>query len=149
MSTYTQILYQIVFSTKNRKRCLNKQEDRDELFKYIHGILKNKNCHLYRINGVSDHIHIVTHIHPTVSVAALVKDIKLATSEYIEFEFLFPAFDGWQDGYGAFTYSFGAKDNLIEYVKNQAEHHKGRTFREEYRQLLKEHGIEYDEKYLP
>jgi REP element-mobilizing transposase RayT len=147
MSTYTQILYQIVFSTRNRKKSL-KKDDRDELFKYIHGILKNKNCHVYRINGVADHLHIVTHIHPTVSLASLVKDIKLATTEYIEFEFLFPGFDGWQDGYGAFTYSISEKDNLIEYVKNQEEHHRVKTFREEYIAILIEHGIAFDEKYL-
>jgi putative transposase len=147
MSTYKQILYQIVFSTKNRKKCLN-AKDRPELFQYIHGILKNKKCHLYRINGVKYHIHIVTHIHPTVSVASLVKDIKLATTEYIEFEFLFPGFDGWQDGYGAFTYSISAKDNLIEYVKNQEEHHRIKSFRDEYLQLLQEHEIEFEEKYL-
>ena len=147
MSTYTQILYQIVFSTRNRIKCLN-NDNREELFKYIHGILQNKNCHLYRINGVSDHLHILTHLHPTISLAALVKDIKLATTDYIENEFLFPSFKGWQDGYGAFTYSIGAKDNLIEYVKNQEEHHRIMTFREEYIQLLIEHGIEYNEKYL-
>ncbi len=147
MSTYTQILYQIVFSTRNRKRCLN-SKDRPELFSYIHGILKNKNCHLYRINGVADHIHIVTHIHPTVALASLVKDIKMATSEYIEFEFLFPGFDGWQEGYGAFTYSIQSKNNLIEYVKNQEEHHHIKSYREEYIHLLKEHQIEFDEKYL-
>ena len=123
-------------------------KDRPELFQYIHGILKNKKCHLYRINGVSDHIHIVTHVHPTVAVASLIKDIKLATTEYIEFEFLFPGFDGWQDGYGAFTYSIGAKDNLIEYVKNQEEHHRKKTFREEYIKILEEHEIDFDEKYL-
>ena len=147
MNTYTQILYQIVFSTRNRKRCLN-SKDRPELFSYIHGILKNKNCHLYRINGVADHIHIVTHIHPTVALASLVKDIKMATSEYIEFEFLFPGFDGWQEGYGAFTYSIQSKNNLIEYVKNQEEHHHIKSYREEYIHLLKEHQIEFDEKYL-
>jgi REP element-mobilizing transposase RayT len=147
MSTYTQILYQIVFSTWNRKNSLNK-ENREELFRYIHGILQKKNCHLYRINGVTDHLHIVTHVHPTVALASLIKDIKLASTDYIKHEFLFPGFDGWQDGYGAFTYSIGAKDNLIEYVKNQEEHHRVKTFREEYINLLKEHGIEFDEKYL-
>jgi len=103
---------------------------------------------MYRINGVSDHLHIITHLHPTISLAALVKDIKLATTEYIENEFLFPSFNGWQDGYGAFTYSIGAKDNLIEYVKNQEEHHRVKTFREEYINLLNEHGVVFDEKYL-
>lgn len=83
MSTYTQILYQIVFGTKYREKVLLK-DGRDELFKYITGLIKNKNCHLYIINGVEDHIHIVTHLHPTVSLSSLVKDIKLASSIYIK-----------------------------------------------------------------
>jgi putative transposase len=147
MSTYTQILYQIVFSTKNRERTLSKP-GREELFKYIWGILKNKKCHLYRINGVEDHLHIVMHLHPTVSLSSLLKDIKLASSDYIKRDKLFTGFDGWQDGYGAFTYSIKEKDRLIEYVKNQEEHHKVKTFIEEYIELLQEHGIEYQEKYL-
>jgi REP element-mobilizing transposase RayT len=147
MSTYTQILYQIVFSTRNRKKALNK-ENHEKLFRYIHGILQRKNCHLYRINGISDHIHIVTHVHPTIAVATLIKDIKLASSVHIKDELMFPGFDGWQEGYGAFTYSIGAKNRLIEYVKNQEEHHRIRNFREEFIDLLKEHGIKFDEKYL-
>ncbi len=147
MSTYTQILYQIVFSTKMRERTLQK-DNRAELFKYMWGILKNKKCHLYRINGVEDHIHIVTHIHPTIALANLIKDIKLASSSYIKEKNLFSNFDGWQEGYSAFTYTIKEKDNLIEYVKNQEEHHKTKTFREELIELLKEHGVEFDEKYF-
>lgn len=147
MSTYTQILYQIVFSTKRRERTLQK-EGRQELFKYIWGILKNKKCHLYRINGVEDHIHIVTHLHPTVALASLVKDIKLACDDHIKNTGLFPDFCGWQDGYSAFTYAFSAKDDLIEYVKNQEEHHKTKSYKEELMELLKEHGVAFDEKYL-
>ena len=147
MSTYTQILYQIVFSTKRRERTLTK-ENRPELFKYIWGILKNKKCHLYRINGVEDHLHIVTHIHPTVALASLVKDIKIASSGYIKEKGLFPDFDSWQEGYGAFTYSINAKNDLIEYVKSQEEHHKILTYREELIALLKEHEVEFEEKYL-
>jgi putative transposase len=147
MSTYTQILYQIVFSTKYRQPTLEK-EGRESLFKYIWGILKNKKCHLYRINGVEDHLHIVTHVHPSVALAALVKDIKLASSDHIKATGLFQDFGGWQDGYGAFTYAFSAKDNLVKYVKNQEEHHKTVTFKEELIALLKEHGVEFDEKYL-
>lgn len=147
MSTYTQILYQIVFSTKRRERTLQK-DNRAELFKYMWGILKNKKCHLYRINGVEDHIHIVTHIHPTIALANLIKDIKLASSAFIKEKNLFPNFDGWQEGYSAFTYSIKEKDYLIEYVKNQEEHHKTITFKEELIELLKEHGVEFDEKYL-
>ncbi len=147
MSTYTQIIYQIVFSTKHRERVMTKK-NRDELFKYIWGIIKNKNCHLYRINGVEDHLHIVTHLHPSVSLSSLVKDIKVASSIYIKEQKLFEGFIGWQDGYGAFTYTVKEKDRLIEYVKNQEEHHKIKTFKDEYRELLKEHEIEFDEKYL-
>lgn len=147
MSTYTQIIYQIVFGTKNGDHTLN-SENRQELFKYIWGILKKKNCHLYRINGVEDHIHIVTDLHPSVSLASLVKDIKLASSTHIKEKKLFKNFNGWQDGYGAFTYSIKEKDRLIEYVIKQEEHHKIKTFREEYIELLNEHGIVFDEKYL-
>lgn len=147
MSTYTQILYQIVFSTKRRERTLTK-DNRTELFKYMWGVLKEKNCHLYRINGVEDHLHIVTHLHPTIALASLIKDLKLASSAHIKENNLFLNFDGWQVGYAAFTYSIKEKNRLIEYVKNQEEHHKTKTFREELIELLKEHGVEFDEKYL-
>ena len=147
MSTYTQIIYQIVFSTKHREHTLSKP-NREELYKYIWGIIQKKNCHLYRIGGVSDHIHIVINLHPSVSLSSLVKDIKLATSVYIKNQKLFEKFNGWQDGYGAFTYSFKEKDTLIEYVKNQEQHHKTRTFKDEYIAFLKDHNIEYDEKYF-
>ena len=147
MSTYTQILYQIVFSTKEREPTLI-EENQEKLYRYIWGVLKNKKCRLYRINGVEDHLHILTHIHPTVALSDLIKDIKLSSSDLIKEEALFPKFKGWQVGYGAFTYSFEAKDRLISYIKNQKEHHKKASFREEYIALLKEHGVEFEEKYL-
>lgn len=147
MSTYTQIIYQIIFSTSNRIACLH-QENRAELFKYISGIIKNKKSHLYRINGVKDHLHIVTHLHPTVALSDLVKDIKVASSIKIKETGWFKNFTSWQDGYGAFTYSIKEKDKLIEYVKNQEEHHKEISFRDEFIQLLNEHKVEFDEKYL-
>lgn len=148
MSTYTQILYQLVFSTWKHEQTLHSAEQREKLYKYIWGILKNKKCHLYRIGGVANHLHLVTHIHQSVAVASLVKDIKLASSDFIQSTQLFHEFRGWQDGYGAFTYSVGAKDQLIEYVKNQEEHHKVKSFREEFIELLDEHGVVFDEKYL-
>lgn len=147
MSTYTQILFQIVFRTKNGEHSLV-EPDREKLYRYIWGILENKKCHLYRIGGVEDHIHIITHIHPSVAPARLVKDIKPASSNYIKTENIFPDFHGWQKGYGAFTYSVSAKNNLIEYVRQQKEHHRKVNFRDEYINLLKEHKIEFDEKYL-
>ena len=103
---------------------------------------------MYQINGVEDHIHILTHLHPSVSLAGLIKDIKLGSSKFIKEKNLFPAFKGWQDGYGAFTYSTDRKDILIAYIKNQEEHHRKKTFRSEYIELLTQHGIAYEEKYL-
>jgi REP element-mobilizing transposase RayT len=147
MSTYTQIIYQIVFSTKFRSRILSK-ENRIELFQFISGILLNKKCHLYQINGVEDHLHILTHVHPTVALSSLVKDVKVASSLYIKENRLFDGFTSWQEGYGAFTYNIKQKHRLIEYVKNQEEHHKKRTYKEEYKALLIENGIEFDEKYF-
>jgi putative transposase len=147
MSTYTQILYQIVFSTKYREQTLI-AGNREELFRYIWGLLQNKNCHLYRINGVEDHIHILTHLHPSVSLASLVKDIKVSSCSFIKEKQLFPGFKGWQEGYGAFTYSVEAKDRLIEYIKRQEEHHRKKSFKEEYIELLQEQQVDFDEKYL-
>lgn len=147
MSTYTQILYQIVYSTKNREPVLN-VVNRSELYRYIWGILKNKNCHLYQIGGVEDHLHIITHLHPAIALSRLIKDIKLASTSFIKEKNLFKDFNGWQDGYGAFTYSIDAKDNLISYVRNQEEHHRQKSFLDEYRELLSENKIEFDEKYL-
>jgi REP-associated tyrosine transposase len=147
MSTYTQILYQIVFSTRERKPCLI-PDKRPELFRYISGIIKNKQSHLYRINGIEDHLHIVTHLHPTVALSDLVKDIKVASSIKIKETGWFGDFTAWQEGYGAFTYSIKEKDRLIEYVKKQEEHHKAISFRDEFIDLLKDHEIQFDEKYL-
>ena len=147
MSTYTQILYQIVFSTKNRENTLTKP-GRDELYRYISGVLKNKNCHMYQIGGVSDHLHIITHLHPSVALATLVKDIKLSSSDYIKTQRLFPLFNGWQVGYAAFTDSPEAKNNLIFYVQNQEIHHKDQSYKEELIKFLEEYYIDYDEKYL-
>ena len=147
MSTYTQILYQIVFSTKHREKTLIK-ETRPELFKDIWGVLKNKKCHLYQIGGTEDHLHIITSIHPSVALASLVKDIKLGGTSLIKEKKIFQHFNGWQDGYAAFTYSTEAKNNLIEYVNNQEAHHHKKTVKDELIELLKEHGVKYDEKYL-
>ena len=147
MSTYTQIIYQIVFSTKNRERTLSKN-NRELLFKYISGLLNNKKCHLYVIGGVEDHIHILTHIHPCVSLSALVKDIKISTCGYIKEARLFQKFNGWQEGYGAFTYSIKEKQIIIDYILNQEQHHSKKSFKNEYFDLLTENDVLFEEKYL-
>ena len=144
---YRQIFYHIVFTTKHRKPALNLEHDA-ELYKYIWGIIKNKKCKLYRINGMPDHIHIFSDLHPIVCLSDFVKDIKIASNLWMKQSGLFPEFEEWQESYSAFTYSIREKDMIINYVKNQKEHHKTETFEEEIRRLLKENKIEFDEKYL-
>ncbi len=147
MSTHTSIVYHIIWTPFKRKPVLTK-DSRRELFNYIFGILKNKNCHTYRINGVEDHLHIALSLHPSVSLSALIKDIKLASSQMIKSTKLFKGFDGWQEGYAAFTHSYSSLDNLVNYIKNQEEHHKKMSFLEEYVELLEEHGVSFDPKFL-
>ena len=148
MSTYTQILYHIVFSTKERRPVLSDSR-RDELSMYATGVIKNHHCHPIWINGVRDHLHMLLSLHPTVGLANLVKDIKVASSIWIKKDdHIFPNFEAWQDGYGAFTYSLRDEPELIAYLKAQEEHHRKATFLEEYRKLLLDHGIKIEEKYF-
>ncbi len=147
MSTYTQIYYHIVFSTKNRERVLA-SDRREELFRYIAGIIQNHDCHVYSIGGVEDHVHVLTHVHPTIALAPLVKDIKVASSHWIGETRAFPNFTHWQDGYAAFTTSHSDKSRIVGYIKGQAEHHKRFSFHEELRKFLVEHGVNFDERYL-
>lgn len=97
---------------------------------------------------MEDHLHIVTDLHPSVALADLIKDIKVSSNLYIKEQNLFPDFQAWQKGYGAFTYHIEAKHNLIEYVKNQEQHHQKVAYIPELKALLREHGIEYDERFL-
>ncbi|MDA3878965.1 MAG: IS200/IS605 family transposase [Prolixibacteraceae bacterium] len=147
MASYRQILYHIDFHTKRGEKVLN-YSNNEELYKYIWGIIKNKKCKLYRINGTDDHIHIISDLHPSVCLADFIKDIKVASSVWIKNENIYPRFKVWADGYGAFTLSMKEKDTVIKYVMNQQEHHKKISAREEFIKLLEEHGIEFDEKYL-
>ena len=147
MSTHTQICYHIVFSTKDRQPVL-RADRREDLFRYVWGILKNRESRLYRINGSEDHIHILSSLHPSVSLADLVKDVKTGSSLWIKKEGIFRMFSNWQDGYAAFTHSKREMDGLIEYIKVQEEHHRRTTFVEEYRKLLEEAGVEFDERYM-
>ena len=119
------------------------------LFAYIAGILKNKSCHSYIVGGTINHIHIITHLHPSVALSFAVKDIKTASHKMIlENSRLFSYFPGWQVGYSAFTYNISSKTNLIRYVENQREHHKGCSYKEELIHLLKEHYVDFTDDYL-
>ncbi len=148
MSTYTQILYQVVFGSKDYTPFLT-TENENMFFAYIAGILKNKSCHSYIVGGTSNHIHIITHLHPTVALSAAIKDIKLASHKMIlENGALFSHFPGWQVGYGAFTYSISSKARLIRYVENQKDHHNVCSYKEELIHMLKEHSVDFTDEYL-
>ena len=147
MASYRQILYHITFHTQNSSNVLYNNGN-DELFRYIWGVMKNKNCKLYRINGVENHIHIICDLHPSIALANLVKDIKVSTSIWIKEKRIYPLFSNWAESYGAFTLSIREKDTIIKYVMNQQQHHKKETFRDEFMRLLKENNVDFDEKYL-
>jgi REP element-mobilizing transposase RayT len=120
----------------------------EELYKYIWGIIKNKNCVLYQINGTEDHIHILTDLHPSVCLADLVKDIKVASSIWMKESGHFAKFNGWAEGYGAFTYAQRDKEMIRRYISNQKEHHKKRSSRQEYIKFLREFGVDYDYRFV-
>ena len=147
MSTYRQLLYHIVFSTKHRQPTIQQSSEK-ELYKYIWSLIKNKGCILYRINGMEDHIHILTEVLPSIALSNFVRDLKTSTSIWMKQSGNYPLFTGWSEGYCVLTYTYRDKDMVINYIKNQQEHHKRISFEDEYRSILTEHGIEIDERYF-
>jgi putative transposase len=148
MSSYRQLLYHLVFRTKDSLPTIE-QGNASLLKSYITGIIKNKNCHLYRINGVENHLHILTDLHPSIALADFMREIKVSSSLWMKRGTLFPKFRGWADGYGSFTCSYMDMGRLIDYIRNQQEHHAKKTFEEEYRYLLLEAGVKIDERFFP
>ncbi|MDR0205873.1 MAG: transposase [Bacteroidales bacterium] len=144
---YTQILYHIILRTKRSELSIA-QKNVSSLYKYSWGVLKNKKGKLYRINGMEDHIHILCDLHPSFALADLVKSIKVSTSLWMKQSPDFPFFSGWGEGYAAFTYSFKNKDVLINYVKNQQEHHKKENTHNELLRIWNENGMEPDARYF-
>jgi REP element-mobilizing transposase RayT len=147
MASYVQVLYQIIFATKYRRRVLTKP-NRVHLYKYIHGICTKRKCILYEINGVEDHTHLIIRIHPSIAIADLVKEVKAASSRHIKEEGLFPGFECWQPGYSAFSYAPSALPNLRRYVRRQEVHHAAEGSKAELERLLRERGVDYDPRYL-
>jgi REP element-mobilizing transposase RayT len=147
MSSYRQILYHSILGTKNRHHTIPNSHC-EELYRYIGGIVKNKGCTLYQINGIEDHIHLLTDLHPSLALADFIKDIKVASSLWMKEHTSFPHWNAWGKGYGAFTCTYAEKDKIISYIKRQKEHHRKKSFLEEYKRLLHENGIEFDERYL-
>ena len=146
-NTYTQLFVHIIFSTKGREKILLKHF-REELFKYISGILTHKNQKPFAVNGWTDHIHILVGIEPNISVSELVRDIKHSSTNFIKEKKSVKRKFNWQKGYGAFTYSKSQLDSVIKYIMNQEEHHKQKTFEEEYIEFLDKFEVDYDSKYV-
>ena len=144
---FTQLYTHLVFAVKHRDRLL-KKEIRPEVFSYISGIITNRKHKSIIVNGVSDHIHILIGLNPNDKISDLVASIKRSSSLYINDRRFFHSKFHWQDGYGAFSYGRSQLDNIYRYIADQENHHKKRTFRQEYLQLLEKFEIEYDEKYL-
>ena len=145
-NTYTQLYHHIIFAVKERAPLIPK-DHREELHKYITGIITHNDCKLIAINSMPDHIHIFLSLHPKIALSDLVRDIKSNSSSFIKNKGWSKSF-AWQEGFGAFSYSRSQRDDVIRYVQNQEEHHTKKTFREEYIDLLKAFNIEYDEKYV-
>jgi REP element-mobilizing transposase RayT len=146
-STFSQIYIQVVFAVKGRQSLIHTSWE-EELYKYITGIITNKNQKLLAINGTSNHIHIFIGLKPSCRLSDLVREIKKSSNTFIkEKRFTRYKFE-WQEGYGAFSYSHSALDNVISYINKQKEHHRKRTFKEEYLDFLKKFQIEFKDEYL-
>jgi REP element-mobilizing transposase RayT len=146
-NTYTQISIQVVFAVKHRN-ALIKPSFKEELQKYISGILKNQNQKLLAINSMPDHIHIFFGMLPETKLSNLMRDIKSDSSTFVNENRLCKYRFHWQEGYGAFSYSRSQRDAVIKYIMNQERHHKKKTFREEYLEFLKRNDVEFNDEYL-
>ena len=145
--TFSQIYIQIVFAVQGRQNLLQK-EWRDEVFKYMSGIIKNKGQKPIIVNGVSDHAHVFVGLKPAMTLSDLVRDMKNNSSNFINDHAWIKGKFSWQEGYGAFSYSHSQNETVYSYILNQEQHHAKQTFKDEYMELLKKFEIEHDVKYL-
>lgn len=146
-STYSQLYIQIVFAVKGRENLIGK-EWKDELHKYIAGIIKAKEQKSIIVNGVSDHIHCFVGLKPSMAISDLVRDIKNNSTNFVNDKSFIRGKFMWQEGYGVFSYSHSHIEKVYNYIKTQEEHHRKITFKEEYLDFLKKFAVEYNEKYL-
>lgn len=146
-NTYTQLHIQLVFAVKHREALINSSW-KDELHKYMTGIIQNNGHKLLQVNSMPDHIHILIGLRPVQALSALVQNVKTETSKWIKEKKFCLAVFAWQEGFGAFSYSKRELPDVIRYIQNQETHHKKETFLEEYRQFLTEFEIPYEEQYI-
>ena len=145
-NTYSQIYIQVVFAVQNRK-ALIKPTWENELFKYITGIVQNKNQKMLAINGTTNHIHFLIGMKPTCCLSDLVREIKKSSNTFIKDKNFTTANFSWQEGFGAFSYGQSQLSTVINYIENQKQHHQKKTFKEEYIAMLKAFEIEFNEKF--
>ena len=146
-NTYSQVYIHIVFTVKGRQNLI-RPEIREELHKYITGIITNRDQKLLSIFCMPDHTHLLIGLKPSISISDLVRDIKAGSSKFINDTKLIKGKFSWQEGFGVFSYSRSQIDIVIKYILNQEQHHTNKTFKEEYLEFLKKFAVEYDEKYL-
>lgn len=146
-NTYTQLNMHVVFSVKGRENMLS-AKSRSEIFKYITGILTNINQFSLAVNGYKDHVHIFFEMDPNKSLSDIVRIVKSNSSKWINERKFVPDTFSWQGGYGGFSYSRSQRNNIIQYIINQEEHHRNKTFREEYLAMLETFEIDFDDQYV-
>ncbi|MGQ0761934.1 MAG: IS200/IS605 family transposase [Acidobacteriota bacterium] len=146
-NTYSQIYIQTVFAVDGRLSLI-RPEFEEELYKYITGIVRNNGQKLIAINGMSDHVHILIGLKPAMALADLVRDIKADSSEFINRKKWVRGRFSWQEGYGAFSYGHSQLGTIIRYIQNQEQHHRRRTFKDEYLTWLKKFEVPFDERYI-
>ena len=145
--TFSQIYLQIIFAVKSRQNLLH-ESWRQEIFKYMAGIIKEKKQKPIIVNGISDHVHLFVGLKPSMCISDLVRDIKSNTTNFINDKKILGNKFSWQEGYGVFSYAHSQINTVYHYVENQEEHHRKKSFREEYIDFLEKFQIEYKEKYL-
>jgi REP element-mobilizing transposase RayT len=146
-NTYSQMYVQVVFAVRNRENNIP-QKNKEELHKYITGVISNRGQKLLAVNCMPNHTHILIGFKPNICISDLVRDIKTATSKFIKEKRWIREVFYWQEGFGSFTYAHSQLTNVIKYINNQEDRHKKKTFKEEYLQLLKEFYVEYNEQFL-
>ncbi|MCH8486842.1 MAG: IS200/IS605 family transposase [Candidatus Cyclonatronum sp.] len=147
MNTFSKIYIKIIFAVMGRQSLIG-QKWEEELFRYITGVVQNKGQKMLAINGMPDHIHFLIGMKPSCCLSDLVREVKKASNAFVnEKKFTAAKFE-WQKAFGAFSYSHSALDDVIAYIHNQKEHHRRRTFREEYIGFLEKFEVDYRKEYL-
>lgn len=146
-NTYTQIYIQVVFAVQGRQNLI-RPEFKDELYKYIAGIIRNHGQKLLVINGMADHIHLLLGLKPNIALSDLVREIKANSSKFINEKGWIKGRFNWQEGFGAFSYGHSQLDTIIGYIQTQEKHHQEQTFKDEYLSLLQKFDIAFEEKYV-